>query len=220
MRFGIAVFSFIYMLTVGVAQAQYVPMPRADYPELGPYVSIGPDHVFDIDEVANYEGGLLDGLVVKLDYDEFPDDDDEIGLSGAVGTLFRLGGQTFGVEAELGSPFLSNEFFLAMANAAYYAPVDLWQIRPFFGAGIGAAFLDSETTLLSGGGFVTIDERYTTFAYQFQGGLEVMLTNDMALRLAYRRIYTDNFTTVFSPDERRQSDLQLNSTTVRLVFFF
>jgi opacity protein-like surface antigen len=86
-----------------------------------------------------------------------------------------------GGHAHLGAP---------MVNLLYDLPVDDYPMRPFFGAGLGGAYISADAADKSGNDYLRTSAWH--FAYQFMGGVEVPLSQSSRFTAMYRWLNVDD----------------------------
>jgi len=95
---------------------------------------------------------------------------------GDITTDYIAGGHT-----HLGAPML---------NLLYEVPVSDYPMRPFFGAGLGGAYIAADANDANGNDYLRTSNWH--FAYQFMGGLEVPLSESSRATFMYRWLNVDD----------------------------
>ena len=146
------------------------------------------DRGFVIEGAAGYahDSGIRGEFAVGYRQNDI----DDITLS-AGGATISVADVLSGANIQLGGEVQA----VSVMGNLYYGP-DLgggW--RPFVGAGVGVAFLDSELELTSGGTSVSASADDTVFAYQGMAGIEYDIPVDwggLALGLRYAYFATED----------------------------
>jgi opacity protein-like surface antigen len=77
-----------------------------------------------------------------------------------------------------------------MVNLLYELPVPEFPLRPFFGAGLGGAYVSGDVADGSGNDYLRMSNWH--FAYQFMGGAEFALSQSSRLTAMYRWLQVDD----------------------------